>query len=43
MRYFVDFITGNTKENINTPDHGFETLKITLGEMLWKMYFKLKL
>lgn len=34
MGYFVDFITGNTKENINTPDHGLEILKITLGEML---------
>lgn len=34
MEYFVDFITDKTKENINTPEHGFETLKITLGEML---------
>lgn len=34
MEYFVDFITGNTKENINTPEHGLETLRITLGEML---------
>lgn len=32
MEYFVDFISDNTKENINTPEHGFEVLKITLGE-----------
>lgn len=34
MEYFVDFITGKTVENINTPEHGFEVLKITLGETL---------
>lgn len=32
MKYFVDFITGKIKDNINTPEHGFEVLKITLGE-----------
>lgn len=32
MEYFVDFITDKTKENINTPEHGVEVLKITLGE-----------
>ena len=34
MEYFVDFITDKTKENINTPEHGFETLKIALGEII---------
>ena len=32
MEYFVNFITGNISENINTPEHAFEVLKITLGE-----------
>ena len=32
MEYFVDFIMGKQSENINTPEHGFEVLKITLGE-----------
>ena len=31
MEYFVNFITGNISENINTPEHAFEVLKITLG------------
>lgn len=32
MEYFVNFITANVSENINTPEHAFEVLKITLGE-----------
>ncbi len=32
MEYFVNFITDNLSENINTPEHAFEVLKITLGE-----------
>lgn len=32
MEYFVNFITGNISENINTPEYAFEVLKITLGE-----------
>lgn len=32
MEYFVNFITANLSENINTPEHAFEVLKITLGE-----------
>lgn len=32
MEYFVSFMTGNISENINTPEHAFEVLKITLGE-----------
>jgi len=31
MEYFIDFITGKAPENINSPGHGFEVLKITLG------------
>lgn len=31
MEYFVNFLTGNISENINTPEHAFEVLKITLG------------
>ncbi|MGI5090968.1 Gfo/Idh/MocA family protein [Treponema socranskii] len=31
MEYFIDFISGKTHENINSPKHGFEVLKITLG------------
>ncbi|MGI0528389.1 Gfo/Idh/MocA family protein [Treponema socranskii] len=31
MEYFIDFISGKTPENINSPEHGFEVLKITLG------------
>ena len=32
MEYFVDFVMGKQTENINPPKHGFEVLKITLGE-----------
>lgn len=32
MEYFTDFVTGKKTENINTPEHGFEVLKITLGD-----------
>lgn len=32
MEYFIDFIFGKQNENINSPEHGFEVLKITLGE-----------
>lgn len=32
MRYFIDMVlSGNTKENINTVDNAFETLKIAKG------------
>lgn len=31
MEYFVDFVLGRSSENINSPEHGFEVLKITLG------------
>lgn len=33
MEYFVDFIMGKQTENINSPKHGFEVLKITLGDV----------
>ena len=29
MEYFVNFITDNLSEHINTPEHAFEVLKIT--------------
>ena len=32
MEYFVNFILGRTTENINSPEHGFEVLKIALGD-----------
>ena len=32
MEYLVDFVVGKQTENINPPKHGFEVLKITLGE-----------
>ena len=32
MEYFVNFFTANVSENINTPEHAFEVLKITIGE-----------
>ncbi|MBP3366688.1 MAG: Gfo/Idh/MocA family oxidoreductase [Treponema sp.] len=33
MEYIFDFIAGKIKDNINTPEHGFEVLKISLGEI----------
>ena len=34
MEYFIDFILENKSENMNSPEHGFEVLKITLGETI---------
>lgn len=32
MEYFVDLILGKITKNMNPPEHGFNVLKITLGE-----------
>ncbi len=32
MEYFMDLVLGRQIENINTPAHGLEVLKVTLGE-----------
>lgn len=33
MDYFIDFIRGKQVKNLNPPAHGFEVLKISLGEL----------